>query len=80
MFTEGEIALATAIFMEKLSKAISEEDFKTINGEVDKTMQGEKDNFCSQSYCSLNEARDKLYYLLTEKLRAKARLVINQDI
>ena len=62
LFIEGGIALATKSFMEKLSKAISE-DFETINKEVDKTMQGEKDNFCIQSYHSLNETRDNIYSL-----------------
>ena len=66
--------------MEKLSKTISEEDFQSTNKEVNKTLQGEKDNFCSQSYCSLNEAREELYSLLTETLREEARLVINHDI
>ena len=80
MFIEGGIALATANFMEKLCKAISEEDFKTINKEVDKTIQGEKNNFCSQSYYSLNKARDNLYSLYTETLREEAGLVLNTDI
>ena len=66
MFVEGGLALATTSFIEKLSKAISEEDFQSINKEVNKTLQGEKDDFCSQSYCSLTEAKDKLYSLLTE--------------
>ena len=80
MFVEGGLALATTSFMEKLSKAISEEDFQSINKEVDKTLQGEKDDFCSQSYCSLTEAKDKLYSLLTEKLREKAGDVRVQNI
>ena len=69
MFVEGGLALATTSFMKKLSKAISEEDFQSINKEVNKTVKGEKDDFCSQNYCSLTEAKDKLYSLLTETLR-----------
>ena len=80
MFIEGELALATKKFMEKLSKAISDEDFETINNEVNKTMQGEKDNFCSQSYRSLNEARDELYSLYTETLREEVGFFLNADI
>ena len=80
LFIEGGIAFATKSFMEKLSKAISEEDFESINKEVNKTMQGEKDNFCNQSYHSLNEARDDIYSLYTETLREEAGLVLNRDI
>ena len=80
IFVEGVLALATTSFMKKLSKAISEEDFQSINKEFNKTLQGEIDHFCSQSYCSLTEAKDKLYSMLTETLREEAGLVIDQDI
>ena len=80
MFVGGGLALATTSFMKKLSKAVSEEDFQNINKEVDKTLKGEKDNFCSQNYYSLTEAKDKLYPLLTETLREEAGLVIDHDI
>ena len=80
LFIEGGIAHATKCFVEKLSKAVSEENFETINKEVDKTLQGEKDNFCSQSYQSLNKARDDIYSLYTETLREEAGLVLSTDI
>ena len=80
MFVEGGLALATTSFMKKLRKAVSEEDFQNINKEVNKTLKGEIDDFCSQNYCSLTEAKDKLYSLLTETLREEAGLVIDHDI
>ena len=43
-------------------------------------MKGEKDDFCSQNYCSLTKAKDKLYSLLTEILREEAGTVIDYDI
>ena len=68
MFVEGGLELATTSFMKKLSKAVSEEDFQNINKEVDKTLKEEKDDFCSQNYHSLTEAKDKLYSLLTKSI------------
>ena len=80
LFVEGEIVHTTKSFMEKLRGAISKEEFKTIIKEVDKTMDGEKDNHCNQTYCSLNEARNDIFSLYTETLREEAGLVISTNI
>ena len=80
MFVEGGVELATTSFMEKLSKAVSEEDFLSINKEVYKILKGEKDDFCSKKYCTFTYAKDKLYSMLTEILVEEAGNVIDHDI
>ena len=80
MFVEGGLELLTTRFMERLKQVVSEEDFQSINKEIHKTLKGEMDEFCNQKYCSLTEAKDKLYPLLTEILREEAGNVIDHDI
>ena len=72
--------LPTTRFMERLKQAVSEEDFQSINKEIQKTLKGEKDDFCNKKYHSLTKARDKLHSLLTEILREEAGNVIDHDI
>ena len=43
-------------------------------------MDGEKDNHCNQTYCSLNEARNDIFSLYTETLREEGGLVIRTNI
>ena len=68
MFAEGGLNLPTTSFMERLKQAVTEEDFQHIKKEILKTLKDEKDDFCSNKYCTLTDAKNKLYSLLTENL------------
>ena len=71
---------ATKSFMDKLRRAVSADEYKTIIHEIEKTMDDEKDNHCKCSYSSLTEARNDIYSLYTESLREEAGLVITNNI
>ena len=65
MFAEGGFDLPTTSFMERLKQAVTEEDFQHIKKEILKTLKDEKDDFCGNKYCTLTDAKNKLYSLLT---------------
>ena len=80
MFAEGGLDLPTTSFMERLKQAVTEEDFQHIKKEILKTLKDEKDDFCSNKYCTLTDAKNKLYSMLTEILVEEAGNVIDHDI
>ena len=71
---------ATKSFMDKLRRAVSTDEYKTIIHEIEKTVDDKKDNNCERSYSSLTEARNDIYSLYTELLREEARLAITNNI
>ena len=80
MFAEGCFDLPTTSFIERLKQAVTEEDFQHIKKEILKTLKDEKDDFCGNKYCTLTDAKNKLYSLLTEILIEEAGNVIDHDI
>ena len=80
LFVERDIVNVTKSFMGRLRRTVSREEFETIINEIEKTMDGEKDNHCELNYSSLTEARNNVYSLNTESLREEAGLVITNNI
>ena len=80
MLTESGFNLPTTNFMERLKPAVIEEDFQHIKKEILKTLKDEKDDFCGNIYCTLMDAKNKLYSMLTEMLVEEAGNVIDHDI
>ena len=80
LFLEGDIVNATKSFMDKLRRAVSADEYKTIIHEIEKTMDDEKDNHCKCSYSSLTETRNGIYSLYTDSLREEEGLTITNNI
>ena len=80
MFAEGSFDLPNTSFMLRLKQAVIEEDFQQIKKEILKTLKDEKDDFCGNNYCTLTDAKNKLYSMLTEILVQEAGSVIDYDI
>ena len=80
LFLEGDIVNATKSFMNKLRRAVSADEYKTIIHEIKKTMDDERDNHCECSYSSLTEARNNIYSLYTESLREEVGLEVTNNI
>ena len=66
--------------MERLKQAVKEEDFQQIKQEILERLEDEKDDFCSNKYSTLTNARNKLYSMLTRAKIEEAWKGIDHDI
>ena len=66
--------------MKKLKQAIKKEEYHHINQEILKILEDNKDEFCTNNYDTLTNARNKLYYMLTRAIIEEAWKVISNDI
>ena len=80
VFEEGNFELPTTSFMKKIKQAVNEEDYQHLKKEILNTLKDEKDHFCTGSYSTLKEARNKLYSMLTEILAQEAGAILDHDI
>ena len=66
--------------MEKVKQAVTGADFQHIKREILNTLKDEKDHFWRCNYCTLIEAKNKLYSMLTEILIKEEGFIIDYDI
>ena len=66
--------------MNQLGDALDEEQFGQIIGDMKKTIQGKKEDFCKANYQLLQEAKTRLLALLTEIMMTEARFKIDQSL
>ena len=66
--------------MEKLKQAIKEEDCHHINQKILKRLEDNKDEFCTNNYDNLTNARNKLYFMLTRAIIEELWKVISNNI
>ena len=77
------LAATTKIRWSRMGKPMEEVTYDRPQDEVDleeKTINGEKDGFYSKKYCTLTDAKEKLYFMLIEILVKGAGNVIDHNI
>ena len=67
-------------FMSHLRRVIPHDQFKQITDDIINTLNDEKEGFCQVNYYTLQDAKRKLYSLLTEIITDESGYIIHDAI
>ena len=80
MFRKEEFELPDTSFMSHLKRVIPHDQFKQLTDDIINTLNDEKEGFCQAIYYTLQDAKMKLYALLTEILMDESGYIIHDAI
>ena len=80
MFRKEALELPYTSFMSHLKRTIPHDQFKQITDDMINTLNDEKEGFCQANYYTLQDAKRKLYSLLTKIVGDESGYIIHDAI